>query len=94
MREEKLADRLFRLIILSFSAALLVAALFTQICLVRTQSRVEKLEKELTRAENERVMLRIRQNTVLSLEELERRALEMGMRRPEAGQIIEINYLG
>ena len=94
MREEKLADRLFRLIVLGFSAALLVAALFTQICLIRTQSRMEELQKALTRAENERVMLNIRQNAALSLEVLERRALEMGMRRPEAGQITEIEYLG
>ena len=94
MRGERLADRLFRVVILGFSAALLVLALFSQIRTVRTQSRIEELEKALARAENERVLLHVRENQTLSLEELERRALAMGMRHPEAGQIIEIEYLG
>jgi hypothetical protein len=39
--------------------------------------------------------LQIKLDAALSLDELERRAVqELGMRRPEPGQIVEIQYLG
>ena len=94
-REKTFAEIAFRVICITFSALLLVLTLFTHIRLVRTQSRIAALEKEITRAENERVVIEIQSASALSLAELERRAVqELGMRRPEPGQIIEIEYLG
>jgi hypothetical protein len=91
MRGERLSNCLFRLVCLGFSAALLLLTLFSQIQLVRTESRIGELEKALDKAENESVLLRLQSCEALNLAELERRALEMGMRRPEPGQIIHLN---
>ena len=93
--EKKLAPSAFRVICLGFSALLLVLTLFTHIQLVRTQSRIGELEREIARAENEQIQLKIKTASALGMQELERRAVqELGMRRPEPGQIIEIEYLG
>ena len=85
----------FRLICLGFSALLLVLTLLTHIQLVRTQNSITQLEKQIARAENERITLQIQTASAMSLQELERRAIqELGMRHPEPGQIIETEYLG
>ena len=56
---------------------------------------MESLENAIADAENERAVLQIRLNEALPLEELERRAVqELGMRHPEPGQIVTIDYLG
>lgn len=94
-REKTLAASAFRLICLGFSALLLVMTLFTHIQLVRAQAAIGELENEMTRAENERIFLQIQSASALNLEELERRAVqELGMRHPEPGQIVDIEYLG
>ena len=94
-RGEKLFAQLFRAVCLGFSAILLVLALFGQIRLVKTENRVEALQQTVADAENERVLLKIRLNETLPLAELERRAVqELGMRRPEPGQIVTIEYQG
>ena len=94
MRKAKqLSEQLFRAVCLGFSALLLVMALFGQIRLVKTESRIESLEKAIADAENERIVLQIRLNEALPLVELERRAVqELGMRHPEPGQIVTIDY--
>ena len=87
-RGEQLSGQLFRAVCLTFSALLLVAALFGQI-------RMESLENAIADAENELVVLQIRLNEALPLEELERRAVqELGMRHPEPGQIVTTEYTG
>ena len=92
-REKQLSEQLFRAVCLGFSALLLVMALFGQIRLVKTESRIESLENAIADAENERVVLQIRLNEALPLEELERCAVqELGMRHPEPGQIVTIDY--
>jgi cell division protein FtsL len=92
---KKASELAFRVICLGFSALLLVMTLFTHIQLVRTQSRIAELEAAITRAENEQIQLQIKTASALDLSELERRAVqELGMRRPEPGQIVEIEYLG
>ena len=92
-REKQLSEQLFRAVCLGFSALLLVMALFGQIRLVKTESRIESLENAIAEAENERIVLQIRLNEAMSLEELERRAVqELGMRHPEPGQIVTIDY--
>ena len=94
MRKAKqLSEQLVRAVCLGFSALLLVMALFGQIRLVKTESRIESLENAIADAENERVVLQIRLNEALPLEELERRAVqELGMRHPEPGQIVTMDY--
>ncbi len=90
-----ISELLFRVVCVSFSAALLAASLFCQIRTVRAESRIEKLERALADAENEKVLLQIKTDSALSLEELERRAVtELGMRRPEPGQVRVIEYPG
>ena len=92
---EGLAALLFRVVCLGFSALLLVLALFNQIQTVRTESRIEALHTAITEAENENTRLKIRAESALSLDALERVATQrFGMRRPEPGQIMEIEYLG
>ena len=95
-REKTLAASAFRVTCLSFSVLLLlVLTLFTHIQLVRTQNEIAGLEKKIACAENECVLLKIQTASSLSLEELERRAVqELGMRHPEPGQIVDIEYLG
>lgn len=92
---KRASELAFRVICLGFSALLLVLTLFTHIQLVRTRSRIGELETSITRAENERIQLQIQTTSALDLSVLERRAVqELGMRRPEPGQIVEIEYLG
>ena len=92
---ERLSALLFRVVCLGFAAALLVLALFSQIRLVRSESRIEALQRAIADAKNESVLLRVKTDSALSLEELERRAVqELGMRRPEPGQIITTDFLG
>ena len=94
-REKQLSGQFFRSVCPGFSALLLVAALFGQIRLVKTESRMESLENAIADAENERAVLQIRLNEALPLEELERRAVqELGMRHPEPGQIVTTEYMG
>lgn len=92
---EGLAALLFRAVCLGFSTALLILALFSQIRCVRTESRIAALSAALTEAENENTRLKILEARALSLETLEDIATrKLGMRRPEPGQIVEIEYLG
>ena len=92
---EGLAALLFRAVCLSFSTILLVLALFSQIQIVRCESRIEKLTAAITEAENENTRLKIQAESALNLEALERIATQqLGMRHPEPGQITEIDYLG
>ena len=92
---EGLAALLFRVVCLGFSALLLVLTLLSQIQLVRTESRIEALTAAITEAEDENTRLKIRSESALSLDTLERIAVQrFGMRHPEPGQIIEIEYLG
>ena len=94
-RDISLSALLFRAVCVVFSAVLLVMALFAQIRTVRTETRIGELERALSAAENERILLQIKTDSALSLEELERRAVtELGMRRPEPGQLRVIDYLG
>ena len=86
---------LFRVVCLGFAVVLLVLALFSQIRVVRSESRIEALQRAIADAKNESVLLRVKTDSALSLEELERRAVqELGMRRPEPGQIITTDFLG
>ena len=59
------------------------------------ENEIADLTAAIADAENERVLLQIRRDTALRLDELERRAVqELGMRHPEPGQIVEIPYQG
>ena len=93
-REER-AERLFRLVCLSFSALLLVLGLFWQIRLVRLQGKIEELESAIRAAQDEGKLLEIRLESSPTLEELEETAVtRLGMQHPVQGQLIKIEYLG
>lgn len=92
---DRLAPLLFRAVCLGFSAALLVLTLFCQISLVRAEKEIFDLNGAIAAAENRRILLQIRTDTALRLDELERRAVqELGMRRPEPGQITVLHSVG
>ncbi|MCR5576098.1 MAG: hypothetical protein K6F56_03725 [Oscillospiraceae bacterium] len=92
---EKLSERLFRLVCLSFSALLLVLGLFWQIRLVRLEAEIDRLESALRAAQDEGKHLTILLESRPTLAELEETALtKLGMQHPTQGQIIEIEYLG
>ena len=87
-RGERLPALLFRVVCTGFSALLLVLALFCQIRLVGAEQEISDLKRAIADAENERILLQIQTERALRLDELERRAVqELGMRRPEPGQI-------
>ena len=89
------AERLFRLVCLSFSALLLVLGLFWQIRLVRLQEQIDALESAIRLAQDEGKLLTIRLESSPTLEELEETAVtRLGMQHPTQGQLIEIEYLG
>ena len=94
-RDEKSAERLFRLVCLSFSALLLVLGLFWQIRLVRCEAEIERLEKAIRTAQDEGKQISVQLGSSPTLAELEEIALtRLGMQRPTQGQLIEIDYLG
>ena len=51
-REKQLSGQLFRAVCLGFSVLLLVTALFGQIRLLKTESRMEALKNAIADAEN------------------------------------------
>lgn len=91
----QIGERLFRLVCLSFSGLLLVLALFWQIRLVRTEARITALETAIAEAEDENARLIIREESSLTLETLERVAVqELGLQHPVEGQIFVMDSLG
>lgn len=83
---------LFRAICIGFSLLLLVSALLGAIRLAALSEELNTLEKSLKTLKEENRVLHARVESSLSLEELERRAIEeLGMQRLSPGQIIYID---
>ena len=94
-RSERLAALLFRAVCLGFSALMLVLSLFWHIRLVRCEARLAVLNAAVAAAENERVLLETELAAQVSLEALERYAVQtLGMQHPTQGQIIRIEPAG
>lgn len=88
-------ERAFRFVCLSFSGLLLLLALFWQIRLARTKAHIVELEAAIAAAEEEQTRLILQQENELSLEKLERAAVqEMGLQHPGQGQIVIIEDEG
>ena len=82
---------LFRAICIGFSLVLLVSALLGAIRLAALNEELNALEKSLKALQEENRVLQAKVESSLSLEELERRAIEeLGMQRLSPGQIIYI----
>ena len=82
----------FRVICIGFSLVLLVSALLGSIRLAAVNEELNALEKSLQSLKEENRVLQARVESSLSLEELERRAVEeLGMQRLSPGQIIYID---
>lgn len=82
---------LFRAICIGFSLVLLVSALLGAIRLAALNEELNALEKSLKAMKEENRVLQAKVESSLSLEELERRAIEeLGMQRLSPGQIIYI----
>ena len=82
-------ELLFRAVILSFSALLLVLTLLCSIRLTAERDRVSRLNREIRTAEEECGALRGRYESSRSLAEIERYATQvLGMQHCEAGQLI------
>lgn len=83
---------LFRVISIGFSLCLLVGALMGSIKLAELNEELTALEQELTELKEENHILQAKNESSLSLEELERYATEeLGMQRLKPSQIFYID---
>lgn len=92
---KEVCETLFRAIGFCFSAMLLVLSLLTSIKLAAVNDTAAGMERavEKLRAENE--ILRAEYENSISLEEIERYAVEeLGMQRCSPSQIVYIEYPG
>lgn len=87
-RMKRLCEGFFALICLSFSAFLLVLFLLTRIELTEEKENCRALTREIASIEAENELLRARAEQSLSLAEIERRALLLGLQPCAPGQII------
>jgi uncharacterized membrane protein (DUF106 family) len=89
---KKLSNLFFRLVCLSFSLAMLVAALLGSIELAAINEELTDKESQLKTLKEENRILQAQYESSLSLEALERYAVEeLGMQRLSPGQIIYID---
>lgn len=87
-------ELLFRAVCLSAAAVMLVMSLLCSIRLAAVNDRAARLERENAALTREIDVLSARNESRLSLEELERRAVdELGLQRCTPGQIQVINLL-
>ncbi len=87
----RLNSALFLAVCAAFSAAALVLTLLCSVELTRLSGETSALEQRLEQARAESGRLRAELETCISLQELERRAVEeLGMQTPGAGQIYHI----
>lgn len=85
----------FKTVCVLFSAAALILSLLGSVRAAGLSRQIEVLEAAVAQAEEENRRLRLRADTAMGLEELERYAVEvLGMQTPTAGQMIYIDYLG
>lgn len=83
---------LFRAVCMSAAALMLVLSLLCSIRVAAANDRAARLEKENDALSKEIELLNARVESSLSLEELERRAVEeLGLQRCTPGQIIVID---
>ena len=88
---KEICESFFRAIGFCFSAALLILSLLTSIKLAAVNDTAARLEKEVARLKNENEILRAEYENSLSLEEIERYAIEeLGMQRCSPNQIIYV----
>lgn len=92
-REKRTSALFFNTIAALFSAVLLVLSLLCAVETAAVNDRAAALKKENERLKTENQILQARLDNSLSIAELERRALEeLGMQRPNTGQIQTIEY--
>ena len=90
---KQIGEKLFRVVVLCFSAALLVLSLLTSIKLAAVNDRAAKLETQVEQLKTQNGILRAEYENSISLEEIERYATEvLGMQRCAPSQIIYIEY--
>ena len=88
---KQINEILFRAVCLCAAALLLVISLLCSIRVTAVNDRAARLERENTALEAEIAVLAARAESRLSLEELERYAVEkLGMQRLSPGQVILI----
>lgn len=91
--EKRTPALLFNTIAALFSAVLLVLSLLCAVETAAVNDRAAALKKENESLKTENQILQARLDNSLSIAELERRALEeLGMQRPNPGQIRIIDY--
>lgn len=83
-----LSNRLFRIVCIFFSAALLLLSLISRVQIMTVESSCADLEEKITQTEHETEILRVRTENRISLEELEALAVNrLGMHRPGVEQL-------
>jgi len=82
------SKRLFRLICFSSSLIMLFMSLLARVQLMDVEQTILDIEKEMELCAEEQELLKLRHENSLSLEEIEKLAVErLGMQRPGARQI-------
>jgi len=88
-KNHSIADKLFRIVCLSFSVFLLFLSLLCNIGIMWTEARIDELFRDMEHVQRENDILCARIENRVSLAELEQIAThELGMHRPTAEQII------
>ena len=88
---KEICEALFRAIGFCFSAALIILSLLTSIKLAAVNDTAAELERSVSKLHNENEILRAAYENSISLEEIERYAIEeLGMQRCSPSQIIYV----
>lgn len=91
---KKINGAFFKGVCLAFSALLLVMTLLGSVELARMSQDTMELEKAVEKAREKNEALSLKIETGLSLQEIERYALEeLGMQTPTEEQIFYIDYI-
>ena len=88
----KTTDRLFDFVCIGFSLLMLLAGLICRVGILNSEARVENLEKSIALAQSKTELLSVMLESRLSLEQLEKEAVNrLGMQHPAPEQIF---YMG
>ena len=91
----KLSNCVFNALCLAFSAVFLVLCMLCSARTAAENERAAEYREEIERLKTENRILYVRAQCEMSLEELERRAIEeLGMQHLSSEQIIYIEYIG
>ena len=89
---KRVSELLFKAVGLCFSAVMILLSLLTAVKLAAVNDRAAELDKSVQQLKTENEILRAEYENSLSLEEIERYAIEkLGLQRQSPGQVFYID---